>query len=816
MPRKPLGRQESSGNISIRIPAMLCLSIIISESFPLVRANTAGNSSDEPKQQAQSAHLQRADPHVSQSLMVAIYCGEKSSVLYHNQYIETGSWKWRTDSDSTAVCTRNKRDVLNYCKKVYPNRGIGDIVESSRSYKLGNWCKLGIVSKRSCRTRLSVKPYRCLEGTLPSNASLVSQGCVLDHVHNKSVCESSDSWNKTAMRNCSSKSMKLQSFSMLQPCGLSVSSGIELVCCPLLNSTDEAHSQQSNKLDGNRVDERQSQLQEKDLPTGDINSSSIRLDANTILTTLKEHNYPSGELSNSSSGYESGKEDDEEEEAQYEEKYNGGDDGSTSSLLYSEDPLSKFPTSTMTTEGSVEHYLRHFDPSQERDALRQAEEEVERAYRDRIAQVKRHWSQMDSLYEEMEKKDSQASGELGRKMAQQFEKTIETLEEEGAAEGRRLASMHAERVMAMINARKRAAVDCLTQALDRTPLLVGQVERCMVKLLRALEKDRQHTLYQYKNLLNSNIREALHKKSIILDHLGTLNRAATQSIATLDRSPALVEKLGTKMVTLWHRVRNLGLSEPTALEPEVELLEKYEAEVAQLKMERAHKRVVEEELDQNQNQDQHSPSSSTSSSSSAGGASSEHRVETKRTIDNSTELVPEAPGELNSTLSDDGDDDSNKIEPNEILSQPLGPKLFVRPAQQENNGQLVSGAPIVAHHKKVPQDGPEHTHRKIDPMEFAHLRAESTDHELSHSNSKLEPIDSEHSKLGHPTFIASSCATIVIFAFVGVLYYRNNSSGANERQSSVGLGPSCPQKKSVRSMQFNGYENPAYRFFEAA
>lgn len=108
-------------------------------------------------------------------------------------------------------------------------------------------------------------------------------------------------------------------------------------------------------------------------------------------------------------------------------------------------------------------------------------------------------------------------------MTQRFQRTVEALEEEGAAERGQLISMHSQRVKTIINRRKKTAINCLTQALDRIPPKTRQVEKCIVRLLKALEKDRTHTLHRYKHLLNAKTRDALREKNTILEHLVTLN-----------------------------------------------------------------------------------------------------------------------------------------------------------------------------------------------------------------------------------------------------------------------------------------------------
>lgn len=70
------------------------------------------------------------------------------------------------------------------------------------------------------------------EGSFQSDALLVPEGCLFDHIHNQSRCWEFDRWNITSEHACGARRMTLKSFAMLLPCGIDVFSGVEFVCCP--------------------------------------------------------------------------------------------------------------------------------------------------------------------------------------------------------------------------------------------------------------------------------------------------------------------------------------------------------------------------------------------------------------------------------------------------------------------------------------------------------------------------------------------------------------------------------------------------------
>merc|ERR1712038_1753798 len=180
---------------------------------------------------------------------IAMLCPEKgdlASRLFHNKF-PSSSGKWESDTDLKATCKKDKVEILEYCKKVYPERDITNIVESSHYVKIGSWCKLG---KKKCRggAQQWVKPFRCLEGPFQSDALLVPEHCLFDHIHNQTKCWNFDQWNGTAGRACTDRSMRLRPFAMLLPCGIDVFSGVEFVCCPAKKARKERVSPEEATL----------------------------------------------------------------------------------------------------------------------------------------------------------------------------------------------------------------------------------------------------------------------------------------------------------------------------------------------------------------------------------------------------------------------------------------------------------------------------------------------------------------------------------------------------------------------------------------
>jgi len=69
-------------------------------------------------------------------------------------------------------------------------------------------------------------------GPFQSDALLVPEHCVFDHVHNSRLCSAYSHWNHTALKSCAARGYQLQNFAILQPCGVDKFNGVEFVCCP--------------------------------------------------------------------------------------------------------------------------------------------------------------------------------------------------------------------------------------------------------------------------------------------------------------------------------------------------------------------------------------------------------------------------------------------------------------------------------------------------------------------------------------------------------------------------------------------------------
>ncbi|XP_077990405.1 amyloid beta precursor like protein 2-like [Glandiceps talaboti] len=155
---------------------------------------------------------------------IAMSCGEI------NKHIDITTGEWVNDEDDSSDCFETKPEILDYCKKMYPEMDITNIVEANDKEEVNEWCKIGNIGK--CKHTHKVTPYRCVVGQFESDALMVPSGCKFSHIHG-SLCTTHDKWRVQAKESCENLKMEIHKYGMLLPCNVDKFSGVEFVCCPV-------------------------------------------------------------------------------------------------------------------------------------------------------------------------------------------------------------------------------------------------------------------------------------------------------------------------------------------------------------------------------------------------------------------------------------------------------------------------------------------------------------------------------------------------------------------------------------------------------
>merc|ERR1712083_513429 len=189
-----------------------------------------------------------------------------------------------------------------------------------------------------------------------------------------------------------------------------------------------------------------------------------------------------------------------------------------------------------------------------------------------------------------------------KQMTERFQKTVQALEEASSAEKRQLLAMHQQRVISRINQRKKEAMQCYTNSLNKSPPNTHRVQKCLQKLLRSMHKDRHHTIQHYKHLLETNMEQADREREITIEHLADIDRLVNESLQMLARYPELNTKILPLMEDYLVALRSRDNTPAPLLnmdrEHEEEKIKEKEREQQEEKQERERKEeAVEEEAE---------------------------------------------------------------------------------------------------------------------------------------------------------------------------------------------------------------------------
>ncbi|VVC44088.1 Hypothetical protein CINCED_3A001411 [Cinara cedri] len=694
---------------------------------------------------------------------VAVLCDSKSDNPYYSQYMSENG-RWTSDMKRKVSCLKEKVEILDYCKKVYPKNDITNIVESSHYVKIGNWCKMGY---NKCKHTDWVKPYRCLEGQFQSDALLVPENCIFDHVHNQSKCWPFDRWNQTAAQACQDRDHNLRSFAMLLPCGISLFSGVEFVCCPY-----------KDKI----------QLKKTVPVAADSLLSSDQFDVEEDIDDDDDDDEDEDDDVN----------DDEEDD----DDYDNYDDiqpsrespattptstsTTTSTTTTMATTTKKATTTTMTapppttSEGAhttpsgpirnlptPDTYFTHFDPRDEHKLYKEALNRLEELHREKVTKVMKDWSDLEERYQEMRSKDPHMAEEFKQRMTLRFQQTVQSLEEEGSAEKHQLFAMHQQRVNAHINHRKKEAMNCYVFALNENPPNTHKVQKCLQKLLRSLHKDRHHTIAHYRHLLASSIELAEREKSVTLEHLVDIDHMVNQSLQMLYRYPTLSRKISQLMSDYIQALRSKDDTPGSLLamtrEAEASILDKYKEEIS----------VTQEDKSR-----------------------ARYPMEMKRKQPHEMIESKEAKLQVETTADFDANDNT------EIQQQPQQHSARQQPGavKPDQNAAVTAPAVAIQHHDHDSE--PKISHAQVN--------------DISHGEPTFFTRKNFHrdSRNVHLT-LAFAGLSLMAAICIGIAVIRRRNARLPQNQGFIEVDQGISQEeRHVANMQINGYENPTYKYFE--
>ncbi|KAM9567069.1 amyloid-beta precursor protein isoform 5-T5 [Guaruba guarouba] len=461
---------------------------------------------------------------------IAMFCGKL------NMHMNVQNGKWESDPSGTKTCIGTKEGILQYCQEVYPELQITNVVEANQPVTIQNWCKRGW---KQCNGHPHiVVPYRCLVGEFVSDALLVPDKCKFLHQERMDVCETHLHWHTVAKESCSEKSMNLHDYGMLLPCGIDKFRGVEFVCCPL--------AEESDNLDSADAEDDDSDVwwggADADYADGsdDKVAEEQGAEEDEELTVVEDEDADDDD--------DDGDEIEEETEEEYEEATERTTSIATTTTTTTEsvEEVVRVPTTAASTPDAVDKYLETPGDENEHAHFQKAKERLEAKHRERMSQVMREWEEAERQAKNLPKADKKAV----------IQEKVESLEQEAANERQQLVETHMARVEAMLNDRRRIALENYITALQTVPPRPRHVFNMLKKYVRAEQKDRQHTLKHFEHVRMVDPKKAAQIRSQVMTHLRVIYERMNQSLSFLYNVPAVAEEIQDEVDELLQKEQN--------------------------------------------------------------------------------------------------------------------------------------------------------------------------------------------------------------------------------------------------------------------
>ncbi|XP_023656208.1 amyloid beta precursor like protein 2 isoform X4 [Paramormyrops kingsleyae] len=518
---------------------------------------------------------------------VAMFCGKL------NMHVNIQTGRWEPDLSGTKTCMGSKEALLQYCQEMYPELQITNVVEANEPVKIENWCKK---DKKQCKGHTHiVVPFKCLVGEFVSDVLLVPEKCRFFHKEGMDVCVSHQQWHGVSKEACAKSGMVLHSYGMLLPCGVDKFHGTEYVCCPPTHAERPAPqpqpSQEEEDEEGDKDDDEED-LMELDEDEDEDEEEESETPAQEQPTRKVE------EVEDDEDEGDEEEDEEEEEETDYADYEGDNDEEKESKEKNRESPpadsslqevkaVCSLPAETGPCRASMPRW--HFDLSRKRcvrfvyggcagnrnnfdseeycmevcrlmipptpqptdevdvyfetpaddkehSRFQRAKEQLEIRHRNRMERLRKEWEDAELQAKNLPKTERQT-------LLQHFQAMVESLEEEAASEKQQLVETHLARVEAMLNDRRRIALENYLAALQADPPRPHRILQVLRRYVRAENKDRQHTIRHYQHVLAVDPDKAAQMKSQVMTHLHVIEERMNQSLSLLYKVPYVAEEI---------------------------------------------------------------------------------------------------------------------------------------------------------------------------------------------------------------------------------------------------------------------------------
>ncbi|XP_074177740.1 amyloid beta precursor like protein 2 isoform X4 [Rhinolophus sinicus] len=454
---------------------------------------------------------------------IAMFCGKL------NMHVNIQTGKWEPDPTGTKSCFGTKEEVLQYCQEMYPELQINNVMEANQPVSVDNWCRR---DKKQCKSHIVI-PFKCLVGEFVSDVLLVPEKCQFFHKERMEVCENHQHWHTVVKEACLTQGMTLYSYGMLLPCGVDQFHGTEYVCCPqtkIIESTVSKEEEEDEEEEDEEEEEEDYDIYKSEFPTEadleDFTEAAVDEDNDD-----DDEDEDEGEevVEDRDYYYDTFKGDDYTEENPTEPS----SDGAISEKEITHDV--KVPPTPLPTN-DVDVYFETSADDNEHARFQKAKEQLEIRHRNRMDRVKKEWEEAELQAKNLPKAERQT-------LIQHFQAMVKALEKEAASEKQQLVETHLARVEAMLNDRRRMALENYLAALQSDPPRPHRILQALRRYVRAENKDRLHTIRHYQHVLAVDPEKAAQMKSQVMTHLHVIEERRNQSLSLLYKVPYVAQEI---------------------------------------------------------------------------------------------------------------------------------------------------------------------------------------------------------------------------------------------------------------------------------
>ncbi|XP_070684716.1 amyloid beta precursor like protein 2 isoform X3 [Pempheris klunzingeri] len=458
---------------------------------------------------------------------VAMFCGKL------NMHVNIQTGRWEPDPSGTKSCVGTKEGVLQYCQEMYPELQITNVVEANQPIRIENWCKK---EKKVCKGHAHiVVPYKCLVGEFVSDVLLVPEKCKFFHKERMDMCVSHQQWHGVAKEACAKSSMVLHSYGMLLPCGIDKFHGTEYVCCPASRSGESAPPSLPSQEDDEEEEIEDEEIDEADLVEEEDSETPADEQPTQKEVPVDEDEDEEEEEEEDEEEYHYVYEDEEADKEDEDEKKESSKMSDSQDEDKTLQEVKAMPPTPQPTD-DVDIYFETPADDKEHSRFQRAKEQLEIRHRNRMERVRKEWEEADRQAKNLPKAERQT-------LIQHFQAMVESLEEEAASEKQQLVETHLARVEAMLNDRRRLALENYLAALQADPPRPHRILQALRRYVRAENKDRQHTIRHYQHVLAVDPEKAAQMKSQVMTHLRVIEERMNQSLSLLYKVPYVAEEI---------------------------------------------------------------------------------------------------------------------------------------------------------------------------------------------------------------------------------------------------------------------------------